>query len=396
MYMGFFDRFKNQEEKIKKFEVNINSLEKWFQEKFSSEIENSKKDSDKIKAETIRLLKETRIHLDKLEKASFEKNDKMFSAVNMLKDSFVKSSKLSLYKLEKDTSLTTIKSVIAEVNNISPKQAISLSNYFKAYMADIINNVKKASDNLKKLDDYKILIVQEKLMKFLEIKKEKTNDNEKIIISKIDVKSRIEELKKDIESLIEDKEILSQSEESRKLKNEKISLVNKKNKIEKLELLIKEKLSPLKRPLKKLEHQAKDKLIEDLIHSPFKTFLNNDINPVISKLKENLYNLNLKENEMKKLEEFFSVDLSQYKLKYINLKQNIEKIKELISESKLEEKIKSIENLIKRKENQIKELEKEIVSLNKRYEENKKILEENKKDFENYILNKLNIELKIL
>ncbi len=415
--MGFFDFLKKpkEEEKAKPagrekpVEVEMGSLEKRINEHISDRLSRDQEKAKDLYAKIKSDFREIKRMNSELSKKKFEEGERLYSAVNMIKNNYVNRvyGLLGGVPLVRGTDFEELENFCSKTNNIldkmrntPPKQAILLSKYFKKEAAQIVKILKNIENEL---GEMKSLIsngsplsfvssitsqagmIMDMKKKFAHLEREESMLREKKGKTEAERKKKEAELKKLLES-----ERYRELVEGRKKMGE---LMKEK---ERLENEIREEFSSIKRPLKKYEHvlgraslpREQRIAFEKLIHSPVKAVLSERgediLREVVSRTGEAVKNkeISLKESELKKFTEFTekvkSGRIAELKKKYREIREEIrERGKKKETPMGEEEKIKrEIEHL----NHEIREYERNLEGISRSKESTKaEILEEREK-----------------
>jgi predicted RNase H-like nuclease (RuvC/YqgF family) len=435
--MGFFGFLKGEKkpEIIEKppeeiSRVGINEVRSWFEKSFKDDIDKSKLQGSDLYQDVMDSFSEVRNSFVALEAAKFNGGERIHAAANMIKDSFVKKAYPIIANIERaskevDMSYSGLDSFRADASktleslkSTTPKQAVLISRYFKKQSDPIVTRMKETGD---KIDALKRWLDEDVMLRMAEDLK----NREKEQLSNTDqlksLEKRKEEIKKEIRELREKK----QEKESGFLellkgkKWEEFNTLNKelknvKNEILKIEYELTNEISPMKRPLKKLEHTLKK---QDILfnHKGFlKGFLQDPFGSVKTKsgedtLRRFLFTMNkmvhdrkidLKDKEMEKLDSLMEKmvkDIPEMKRKYnelIDTKDHMEKtIKELSDTVKNKQ---NLEGEIERTEKDISNIENEAKETVRDQEKLKEKMEKERKDMEKLILKRTGREVEIV
>ena len=266
-------------------ELSLGEVESFYGSRLSSKISQAELSSKQLQEELSSLF--TTLPTAALEKAKFNPNDRTYAAVNMAKDSYVARVKAvknaspqpsNGYTSILDFKKSCTKS-LDELKNASPKQSMSVSNYFSKESTPLVAHIKKISEALSRLESF--LSSEGKPLEFMSslsgLKEEHSSLSKRLgELSEKDqslvneAASRESELKKEKEALAS---LLSSNEwEELDALQEQVSKLE--NNIFTKEHAITGELSPLKRPLKKAKHAlGKQPFVDNFISSPLKAFM---------------------------------------------------------------------------------------------------------------------------
>ena len=272
--MGFLGSiFKKPEPKLavnlQKIEVKLSDLPSWIKETNSQKISSVKSELSGLWSDLLDQIAQLKVFVKELESAAFEKNDKTYAVVNMTKDLFVKKysalNKIpkplgeTFYEIENSYKMAT--SSISEINQANAKQVYIISTYFRKESDQVVKTMKTMGQILsvfsKKLNsEGTILFVLDEIsIKSGEIKglEKEVADTEKELLEKSEIiKNLGSELiseKNNLNTILSDKK-WGEIEESKK------ELNGIESEISKLSYSLSEDFSSIKRPLKKILHEA--------------------------------------------------------------------------------------------------------------------------------------------
>ena len=420
--MGFLARlFKKeparQESKSQavKVELKLEDLLKWINDSNSVKIEHLKHELSELWKEVLRQVSDLQSAIKDLQNVKFEPNDKTYAAVNMSKDLFTKKSQL-LNKIPKSTGSrhsqmkeahTTTAGIISDVKEANYKQAYIISNYFKKE-ADQIIRILKNVDNLlvsfdKKLNsDGEILKVTEEVENKLDEHNNVFNDLAETETSLCYFYGEIEKQKNLLSSLNSDLEKINADSLWTEMDAVRKQASSLDSELQKLRYAFNEEISSVRKPLKKVLHDA-DSL---KIRKEDKTILSQELEietmessaPLLKAVDSILTNsVDLKSAELAKINslrtKITSGELDGLRNKYNKLlAEKMEKESELGSFE--------LEKLKQKKEAQINEAEDRLYKLKKEEDhiEKQKTLFQNQmekalNEIKSLILEKLNKEI---
>jgi chromosome segregation ATPase len=291
----------------------------WLNSQLASEIKNEKGEFSSISSNLLQQLRDLQKNIQSIRYKSFEKDDRRYAAVNMIKDTWTKRALMSFSSYNREIREDALKpesmefsafrdlyhSTVRLINDLSmvPRQKIVLSKYFEnesKKMGEIMQVVGGLVESMKKgISDVGAL---------------KNVDHIKKLMDQL---SGLEHEIPKVKSSIESKDwMISKKEEELKGLEERITAIENKpewKELDELEVKIKASfgkkddiendiatsLGSMKRVFKLYAHgsDSMDKneknLMEDLSHSPLKTFKANDtgaLATVMKKLMEDIEN----------------------------------------------------------------------------------------------------------
>lgn len=408
--MSFLNLFRKKtvepEKVVEDVSVDFNNLVSFYNEKLSEDIKNSSETAKDLQKRIVSLFGS--IPIKDLERSSFESSDKKYAAVNMTKNTYVSKINglitsvpspgssyleiLSFYQKSND--------IIKEMKDTTPKQMMSLSNFFKKQIQPVIEHIKKidlALSELKKLLDNSKMKVIHDLDNYSKSILELLEKANQVDSKKSSVDKEISSLVLEKESKQNDLENVLNSDQWEKIKSVQESIKNSENELFSLKINIQEKLNPLKRPLKKAAHLGN----KDLVSSLFKTFmsdsgsaqLNESLEKIKYLVKEN--RLSLKDKEKQKL---FSIDpneLNQLKSSYHSIEKSINDNKKSLESFTIKSDKTAAEDKVNLIQSSISELKKDVNSLVLSKESILKEVSAKKTNIQDMILNKVGDKLEI-
>ncbi len=396
------------------------AVEKALSARMAGEREEAEELYDRIKFNLIHIRKLAA----ELDRKSFEKGDKIYAPVNMTKGNYVKKASSLLasvpnvedfgYHEMADFCKATGK-ILNELMNIPPKQAVLLTRYFKGESSKIVLRLKETEEMRKKLDSLlgsgtlkiageinaKIDALSELLEKASDYKRHELAVREKMK----DKEKELKEAKASLDAFFSEGEALAfrgMEEEAKKMGAEMDGISAKIN----------DELSPVKRPVKKLEHslaslapgEALDKeklaLFSRIAHSPAKVLMQEQGDSLILNALVRLRGIGLKPNEKEHVEELVKKIelgyLSELADRYKWLEREIAAKKSGLAKSGVPDKHKS-------KERETENLAREVASLAKELErfsagkaDVSERIKSEKADLEAAVLDKAGIRLGII
>ncbi|HLD56963.1 MAG TPA: hypothetical protein VJA47_01575, partial [archaeon] len=283
--MGLFGKlFKKQPEiaehkQPEKAELKSENLVDWIKSSNSEKIKSVLTELSGLWKELLDQTHSLQSSISVLEKAKFEPNDKMYAPINMIKDRFVTKSKL-LNKIPKSIpeNFASIKSTyseaskhLSEFKEADIKQVHVVSVYFKKEAEQIIKTLKNVDHILSVFD--KKLNSEGLVLEVVENIENKTQTIEQLKNQKEKSEKERSQLLKQQDGL--DSLLLKQKTELEKINsderwdklNESREWIKKvDDEINKIKYSVKEEISSLKRPIKKVLHESemKSDLPEDI------------------------------------------------------------------------------------------------------------------------------------
>ncbi len=398
--MGFFDFLKRKEERTeepvveaKPVRIGLESVEERMGEEISGRLSQEREKARELYAKIRANFREIKRISKELEEKKFEEGERLYSAVNMIKNNYVNRvfgllggvpvvEKMEHEELKDFCS--KVSGVLENMKKVPPKQAVMLSKYFRKEASRIVKILKDIEGDVKEMKDLlsegrsipflnrirsEVNILKEKRRRFGDLKRE-----EEVLREKIEkLRSERDEREKDLENLMKSedyREVIGVREKIEKLKQEKENVMNE----------IREEFSSVKRPLKKYEHVFKNNpsiprekrvSFEKLLHSPVKFTLRGEesvLKEIISRVSESLERgeIKLKESELRRFREFSrKVEggwVSKLKRRYEEIGKEMEEIERRKDAGVLNEREK-IRREIEHLEHEISEYERNLENI---------------------------------
>ncbi len=435
--MGFFGFLKKEKkpevvetpsEEVSK--VGISEIQEWFEKSFKDDIDKSKSQGRDLYQDVMNSFLDVRDAFHVLESTKFDGRERIHAAANMIKNSFVKKTYPMIANIERisrevninysglDSFRADASKTLKDLKSTTPKQAVLISRYFKKQSEPIVVKMKETGE---KIDALKKWLDEDVILRLADDVKNKMKEQLSDVEQLKSLEKRKEEIKKEIKSLKDKKqeresgflEILK-GKEWEEFNTMGKELKNVKNEILKIEYELTNELSPMKRPLKKLEHLLKK---QDILfnHKGFlRGFLQDPFESVKTKngedsLRRFLFTMNkmvhdrkidLKEKEREKLDsllEKMARDIPEMKRKYKELMDTKEHMEKTLEElSSIVKDKKEFENEIEGYSKDISEMENEAKSIVREQEKLKERIEKERKDLEKLILKDTGREVEIV
>jgi hypothetical protein len=417
--MGFLDIFRKSketsepqgdEERTEEQVLAIDEILEWVDKEFKEKMDRASSRASKIQKNVMDGFSRLRDSVGILEKASFEKQDRSYAAVNMVKDSFVKRTQSlinNVKRIQDNMNYTVLKDfhsnvskIVNELKSLSPKQMVMISNYFKRECSDVINKMKWVEENVKSLgnfldSDARVMRLVQDVNTSVEKQGEWLRELNSIEKRELELQNKLKDLKRvRIEKESGLKELLK-SREWKELELIKKEVEGIRKEMSDIENRVNEEISSVKRPFKKLKHvldaEMKTKSFPD---NPFRELIIKDRENWLKGTLDSIRNssesgeivLKPRERErvldlMKRLES----EIPGLKERYRELANNINE-KEGKSKTDAMKKRDSFEDVIKNSAERIVSLEKEARTIRNDKERIKGGLIEEKKKTERLIL----------
>lgn len=296
--MGFLGLFRKNEEPSPEptvHQVRIDDLPSWLEKNLSGEMSEARSRTARILGDLSDSFRQITESAERLGQSTFFGKDRLHTSANMLKDSFVKKTlSVSEQFQSLDSSPTDRKSLkelhdrmrtgLKDVKKTSPKQAVFLSRYFKKDSNQVVDSIKKAEENL---DSLRELIegdsvspgfpetISETISGITDLRERASAMGKE----SDEMKDRVVYLKKLKEEKEKDYLELLKSSEWKRINEKEKELSEIREEAVKLEMDIRNELSALRRPMKKLEHDSgsltKSQRIslKGFLQEPFETYI---------------------------------------------------------------------------------------------------------------------------
>lgn len=417
--MGFLDIFRKdkkisepqeEEERTEEQVLATDEILEWMDREFKKKLDRAGSRANEIQKNVMDGFSRLRDSVGVLEKASFEKQDRRYAAVNMVKDSFVKRTQSLINNvrgIQDNMNYIMLKNfhsnasrVVNELKNLSPKQMIMISNYFKKECSDVISKMRWVEENVKSLgnfldSDARVMRMVQDVGTSVEKQGKWLGELKSIEKRGLELQGKLRDLKSfRIEKESELKELLK-SREWKELEGTRKEIEGIRKEMSDIENRVNEEISSVKRPFKKLKHvlgaEMKAKSFPD---NPFRELVIKDRENWLRSILDSIRNssesgeITLKPRErervldlMKRLES----EIPGFKERYMKLADSI-KEKEKKSKTDAIKKRDSLEYVIKNSIERILSLEKEADVIQNDKERIKGDLIEEKKKAERLIL----------
>jgi len=297
--MGLFDRFRKDEvvEPQKEISIELSTLKQWSDKEFGSDQEQALATIKSLHSDIMSSYEDIRRDLKSLEEASFEEDDKRYTAANMVKNTFVNKTNNILktetgvelkYSTLKSFYLNSIKN-IRELTTLSPKQMVLLTSYFNDQTRKITESVKSTEAKLNKLKDF--LDSKGKVVWLKESIEKESQEQKEAIDNYMSLGNNIEKKKEEIERT--DADVKKNSENLKNLLKdpawkefEKLDkeIYYSENKLSETRDALEQVAVQINKPLKKLEYAISHgyspgqgtTLINRFLENAFKSILEED------------------------------------------------------------------------------------------------------------------------
>ncbi len=433
--MGFLNFLRKGEEKkpsagieLPSVEVKLSGLSEWLGQELSEKTSSARKRSEELQERIVKGFQQVGVSARKLGKSEFEAKDKTYAAVNSVKDTFAKrtqslSGKCPSPVLDSYSGMREFRKRIAvllkELMNISPRQGMVLSNYFRKDSSSImkeIKNINSITEELQRFLDYegKSLFLMEEAERISREISERLESLSGLEKRHKEIRLEIRGLKESLSGKEKNLNVISKDSRWEGLEKAKKDKETLENRARDLKFRIGEELSSAKRPLKKYLHLKRDELsreernfLERFVKSPLKTIMSGE---GTGKLKSHLLilkgmldrGINLKDKEVEKLKGLInrmeSGEISKMMEEYEGaLKETEEKGKAIDKDfSGLSGERKQAEAGINETKNDIEKLEKELRETGDNAKNLKEDMGKDREKLETLIYENINRKVNIL
>lgn len=410
--MGFFDRFKKIEapQKQDAKDISLMEVEDFYQKKFSQSVQDSEGKIRQLQTEILSHFRS--LPLQQLENARFEKDDKRYAAVNMAKNTYVTKLKSLLSSLPQPGSeyagygefLRKANSLVQEMKNASPKQAISMSTFFKSESEGIVMKVKQIDTLIQEMQG---ILSPGNSLEYLFLLSERKKSILSLSEKQILLKKRLQEKENERKTFEEEKmsvddefqKFLSGSwKESEQLDD---SIKNLEAKMQQIQYMLEGEFAVLRRPLKKAKHLLKESVSSGVGQSSFLAFMENpqSIQQAISLLQalSEKKKISLKEHESQKIVALAKRggELDALKGSYIALQKQVEDKKSQQESSSVKKQKKSLEEKSQFLTTRMQALENDLENLKRSNVNIKQEALSKRKDLEEFIKKQTGDDIRI-
>ncbi|MBW1839614.1 MAG: hypothetical protein JRI49_06720, partial [Deltaproteobacteria bacterium] len=265
------------------------------EQNLSDEMSEARRNIAKILGDISDSFRQITKSAENLGQSTFHGTDRLHTSANMLKDGFVKKTMsvseqfhdLTSHPVDRDSLKglhDKIKNNLKEVKKTTPKQAVFLSRYFKKDSGQVVENIKKAEENLDSLRRF--LDGDNVAPGFSDMITDMMHDIKNLQRRSVEMDKETDEMKDRVvylKKLKEEKEKdyleLLRSKSWKRVNEREKELSEIREESVKLEMDIRNELSALRRPMKKLEYilgktskSDKDSL-KGFLTEPFETYI---------------------------------------------------------------------------------------------------------------------------
>ncbi len=432
--MGFFDFLKKKEdptgegpeEEPVTERVSYRDLDERVRELTSEGLEKEKKELASIHKRLEGQLEKIRELNRFLEAKSFEKQDRMFAAVNSIKDNYVKKSYSLIgsvpdvrgYGYDEIVPFSKqVTNVINQLKKTDPRQSVLLSRYFKHETGQIIRTLKEAGEAL---EEMKRVMGKGSLVMFEKRFRDKTKEIEdlgsQIRMEREEsahVKNKISEIEKNVREKKEELERFLKSPVYSRMIGLEGDIREAEERKDTKESIIRESLSEIKRPMKKIEYYLKQEGVprevaesfDRFVHSPTKTFLSEGGDSLLKKVLDKTEELvssgkvSLKDTDRDHLSEILEKSkqgiFGEHKKEYGEIVRELEDLRKETESSPVSEEKQKKEIGIKSLEKSLEERKRVLEDHGRSMEILEREIKSRKKELEKLILESLNRKIEI-
>lgn len=408
-FLGFLRREKKEEpqSELPPADVSLSGLSAWLEEELSEKASSARKRSGDLQEKIASGFEGVRESAEKLGKAEFERGDKVYAAVNSVKNTFANRVQ-SLLGKSPSPALSSYSGMIEflkrsgdllrELMSISPRQGAIIANYFKREGSAVIGgarNLNNLVEEFQRFLDYegKSLFILEETGRIAREIGEGLESLRELEMRQSEIRGGIQGLKKELSKREENLHVISKDSRWKNLEKARKEKETLEGRAMDLKFRIGEELSSAKRPLKKYLHLKAGELgredrdfLERFVKSPLKTIMAGgleQLKPHLLEIKDMVgKGINLKEKEIQKLYEL----IKRIEAEEINrLIEEHDGISEEIKEKgeATERDFSGLNEEKNRSEEDVKETGEEIEKLGKELMETEERSKNTRKDAEN-------------
>lgn len=418
--MGFFDFLKGKEEFPEEprdiGQVELGNVKDKVEEAISGDISKERERVRELYSRIKEDFREVKKLNSELSGKEFKSGQRVDAPVNMIKDNYVRKT-LSLLSNVPEVSgfehreITDFCSgtgkILKNLRDIPSKQAVLLLRYFKGETSRIIKTLKEIEERRKEMESLlkgKSLWLEgeigsgvDRILGMIKRSEDLEKQEEKLR-EKIKEKEREwKEKEKELKEFVSGEEFRvfeGLGSEIQRLEKERTEIANE----------LREELSGVKRPLKKLEYTLKQEggksALSRVAHSPMKTLFHEQGDSLLMEALVRLRELNLKDNEKERVEELIKkVELgylSKLKDRHKFLESGIREKRGKEEKSDVLDRKNGMEREIGNLKREVLDHEKEREKIAKNREEASEGIEKEKRELEETLKKEINIKLNII
>jgi hypothetical protein len=418
--MGFFDFLRGKEEVPEEPQdigsVELASVKEKVEGAISSDISKERERVRELYSKMKEDFREVKKLNSELSGREFKSGQRVDAPVNMIKDNYVRKTLSLLNNVPvvsgfEHREITDFCSgtgkILKSLRDIPAKQAVLLSRYFKGETSRIIRTLKEIEGRRKEMESLlkgKALWLEgeinSKIEGILELIKrsEDLEKQEETLRGKIRTKEREwKEKENELKEFVSGEEFRGfegLGSEIQRLEKERVEIANE----------LREELSGVKRPLKKLEYTLKREggksALSRVAHSPMKVLFQEQGDSILMEALVRLRDLNLKDNEKERVEELIKkVELgylSKLKDRYNWLESEIREKKGREEKSDVLDRKKGMEREMENLKREVLDYGKEREKISKNREETSESIEKEKEELEETLHKEINIKFNII
>ncbi len=399
--MGIFDIFKKKKaeetpKEIDEVKIECAHLLESVENDLKEELEDVKKTLESLESDAKKEIEKLKDSARKMENVYFEKDDKRYTRINMVKDAWLKKFESALRSLSLDDAkdldaieknASEIEAFLGEISATDMRQNYILSNYFKKEMKSIISSLailEESAKSLRELAQKSAVKTRKKIRSLAkglsDARKERKETEEKIKKMENEL-LRLEEIIKEREKNLSD---IVQSPEMKRLYEVTKRKEEAEKRLKELRMRMSEELAVINRPLKKIKHgleKSDAMLISEFASSPVEICLSPEgerkAETVINIIKKNASEANMSDKDKKKLDAFYekvkSNELKRFRDEYMETEEALKNMEAEIKESSyLPKRKESVEGDLRLLKEEKEKIETELSEAKKKEEEARK------------------------
>lgn len=416
--------------KGEKEKLGTSDVLEWLNSQLARDMLSERETFSSISQNLTELLKDLRKNVESVRKKGFESGDRTYAAINMIKDTWAKKAMMSLSAFGREAPIEKVSperidfpvfrdlfhSAVRLMDEISmiPKQKMVLKRYFEKEsrrMSEILKSTGLAMDEMKaRIDAAGTLKSMDKIKRTLSRFAESEKEAHTLRAAIDGTDSDIRDKEKELDALEKRIEIIEKKPEWKELDELGRRAGNRLETRERIESDIAGKLGSMKRVFKIYAHDALEltseekKLLLDLSHSPLKTFLSRDAEPVgnlLEKLGQDIENgtFRLSKKDLGKTDELKdalqSDWLSKIKSQHAEAAAEAGEAKKRMDEINVAVEKRGSERMLEKSRVELDMLRRDKSEREKKLAEKRHALEEMKKEISDSIRKELGREVEL-
>jgi hypothetical protein len=289
--LSFFNRKSAEEaapvEEAPPAEVELASLQDWFDTAFSDTLTGLRKRASEMCSGIRKEFTQISSSVSVLENAEFEKDNKMYAAVNMVKDTFVNRARSMVSEMSRGSGTdysflrsfhSDISRISGELLSLSPKQAMLLSRYFGKEVDSVakgIKAVREQAGSMKRFldSDGRMLWLAGELGSRIREQNSTLSEIAALERKISDGEAGLERLSEKLKRSESKAREITESGDFEKHRQASGRLEQVEDEISSLRDRVLTELNVSRRPLKKLKHASEKKSFSTLIQDPFNAWV---------------------------------------------------------------------------------------------------------------------------